>query len=420
MKLETRHSQSGPDERKESVVFTVFCLWSLVLLCRPQDYFTELEYLHPNLLLTVLTLILFVFFPQKNQGPSLLAEKQVRYYLALFAIMVVGIPASLYARLSFNTIFTEYIVFIVYVLIFYKVVDSLEKLLTVLMLGCLGSGLYFIVSLSSGLTASGRLSYGHMFDPNDLAYFALVFLPLNLLFVGREHPLWIRLSCLTAFSAGTLLIMLSGSRGGLLAFIAALLVLFFMTKAVKPSVKLLVLLVGIVLVVNAPINYERYSSILDYKNDYNSFAEEGRLSIWRIGMRTLSSYPLTGVGVNNSSYAVALDRERRGLDRVRWQPIHNSVIQIGAETGVAGLAVFVLMCVGVVRVFYRVKSTSKDDRLIRTAEMGTVGFVGMLTAAMFLSQAYSVYLAFYVVFSASVNRLITREQLVGQGVHSHG
>ncbi len=42
--------------------------------------------------------------------------------------------------------------------------------------------------------------------------------------------------------------------------------------------------------------------------------------------------------------------------------------------------------------------------------MGLLGFVGMFTAAMFLSQAYSLYWVFYVAFSAVANQLFAQEK----------
>jgi len=401
------------------MAFNALCLWSVVLLCRPQDYLVVLEPLRPNLLLTVLTVLAFLHTMQKLQGPAILAQKQLKYYLTFYLVMILSIPTSLYARLSFTTVVTEYSVCVIYCLIFYKLVDDLDKLSRVLLLGCLGSGLYFVVSLATGLAIEGRLNFGNMFDPNDLAYFTLTFLPLNLLFIGRNQPPWIRLATMFAVGAGVVLIMLSGSRGGLLGFVVALLVFLLFTSGVKTAVKVPVLLLGFVLLVNAPINYDRFSSILDLQSDYNTYAEEGRLSIWGIGLRTMITHPLTGVGVGNSSYAVGLDRQNRGLDRARWQAVHNSAIQIGAETGVAGLVLYLLLCLWVLRSFVRVKARSRNRQLVKVAEMAMVGFAGMLTAAMFLSQGYSVYLVFYVALSAVVSRFLAREQTDAGGT-THG
>jgi len=61
-------------------------------------------------------------------------------------------------------------------------------------------------------------------------------------------------------------------------------------------------------------------------------------------------------------------------------------------------------------IFRKVQKFAVSDMLIKIGEMGLVGFAGLLISAMFLSQAYSFYWAFYVVFSAVTNQLLVREQ----------
>ncbi|WP_291322985.1 hypothetical protein [Desulfonatronospira sp.] len=70
-----------------------------------------------------------------------------------------------------------------------------------------------------------------MFDPNDIAFFTLGFLPLNLVFIPRDSHFWVRLTCLGSFGMGVLIILLTGSRGGFLAFaVSAALLLLFKTR----------------------------------------------------------------------------------------------------------------------------------------------------------------------------------------------
>jgi len=87
------------------------------------------------------------------------------------------------------------------------------------------------------------------------------------------------------------------------------------------------------------------------------------------------------------------------------------VVQIGTETGVIGMTLFLLMSLNVMRILRRVKRGRCPEKLDRIAEMGLAGFVGLFVSGMFLSQAYSFYWAFYVVFSAVVSHLAARRWL---------
>jgi hypothetical protein len=68
-----------------------------------------------------------------------------------------------------------------------------------------------------------------------------------------------------------------------------------------------------------------------------------------------------------------------------------------------------MMSANVFRILIRVRANSSSDTLIRISEMGNAGFLGLLISGMFLSQAYSLYWAFYIALSASVNRLLSNE-----------
>jgi O-antigen ligase len=325
--------------------------------------------------------------------------------------MIFGIPFSLYRGLSFKFVFTEYVNVILFFFIFFKVVDSVKKAAKILLIACLGSGLYSAFALATQDYRYGRLYFGSMFDPNDLAFFAVSFLPLNLLFISRDSPKWVRVACLGSFAGGLSLILTSASRGGLLALVAvAALLLFSKSRVLNRKAKMVFSVFGIAIFLTAPINLERYKTLLDAEQDYNFWEETGRISVWKIGIRAMLENPITGTGVGTFSEAVGRDRERRHTEVRTWQAPHNMAVQIGTETGGIGLVLFLLMSFNVFRIFGKVRRNSGSEGLIRISEMGRAGFFGLFVSGMFLSQAYSFYWAFYVVLSAAVNRVYLKEK----------
>lgn len=399
------------EERKSGVVFLVFCIWAFIILCRPQDLFPALASIRPVLVIEVIMLSILVVNYGGINRQSVFKETQVKLYTAFLIIMVIGIPTSLYPGLTFMAIFTQYINVILFFFIFIKVVDTTSKVAQILQIGCLGNCLYSAFILSVGTYQYGRLYFGKMFDPNDLAFFSLAFLPLNLMFINRDNQLWLRLVHIGSFAFGALIILLSGSRGGLLAFGAVILMfLITKTKTVNFSIKIIIITLGLLLFSLAPINWDRYGTILDIEDDYNLSDEMGRISIWKIGMKAMIENPFTGVGVENFYNAVGIDRERRGLESHTWQAAHNMAVQIGAETGIIGLSFFIIMSLNVFIIFRRARKTAISDKLVRIADTGRAGFLGLFIAGMFLSQAYSVYWALYVALSGVVNQLLLNEE----------
>jgi O-antigen ligase len=148
------------------------------------------------------------------------------------------------------------------------------------------------------------------------------------------------------------------------------------------------------------IDFKRYETLSNLQEDYNLTDEEGRWNVWKRGMNFMLSNPFTGVGVGSFNAAIGLDRKERGVGRAYWQTAHNSLVQIGAETGVLGFILFGLMSFNAFRIFSKVRKNARIEALVRIGEMARVGFSGLFITSMFLSQAYSVYWAFYIALSA--------------------
>ncbi len=397
-------------EENTSLAFIIFCFWAFILICRPQNFIPALVPFRPALLSTALMVLFYCIYSKEISGPKLFKEKQVKHYFYLVFIFIMSIPTALHVRVSFESIFPDYVVTFLFFIFFYKLVNTTERLEKILLTVCLGSGLYFLSAVNSGIGSGGRLYFSTTFDPNDLAYFALVFLPLNLFFIERTHQIWKRIFCSSFIVGGILLIFLSQSRGGLISFVFAMLILLFWTQQASRLLKIIVLTSMLVVLAFAPINYERFSTLLNIEEDYNLHSETGRMTLWGIGIRAMLENPLTGVGINNFVRAVAQDRTERGLEVVRWQVAHNSLVQIGAETGVIGLSLYSFLSLNVIRIFHNVRKYSHSLRLRKISELLMVGFLGMFAASLFLSQAYSLYWVFYVVLSAALSQMLIKEQ----------
>jgi hypothetical protein len=74
-----------------------------------------------------------------------------------------------------------------------------------------------------------------------------------------------------------------------------------------------------------------------------------------------------------------------------------------------GLILFALMSFKAFRIFGHVRKEARSQSLIKIGEMARVGFLGHLVSGMFLSQAYSIYWAFYIAISAVLWRFLETE-----------
>lgn len=391
------------------LLFASFGIWSFVLLCRPQDYMTFLSNVRPGITFGVVTLALLLL----NSGRIRLVASagQTKIYTYLVFAMLLSVPFSYYPGGSFSEI-CGYSAVIISFFLFYQLADSLERLRMLLLSYCIGTAAYAVFMSFPESTGNARMSFGSMFDPNDMAFYLISIFIFNLNFITKENSRSLRLLAGISFLICSIVILQTGSRGGLISFVAVIgCLLLTRHRAVKISMLKRMFLLGAVLVSALFLNtdFERYKTLSDLRSDYNITDETGRLSIWKTGIRLMLAHPVTGVGLGRFPEAVGLDRERRGLDSARWQTAHNSLIQIGAEVGVIGLLLFCTLSYRAYKIFGLIAEKSRNDGLAHISRMARIGFIGHLLSAMFLSQAYSVYWAFYIALSAVLATLFSRE-----------
>lgn len=397
-------------QNEAKMLFFFFSIWSFILLCRPQDYFSAFGIVRPAITFGFLTLI--AYFLSEKATENIMNSKQFKLYLLFVAIMIVGIPFSFYRRASFEHVLTYVCTMPLFFFLFYQLATSIENLRSLLFTYCCGVAVYAVYILAFGKLSGERLYFGTMFDPNDIVFFLISFFTFNLLFIAKDNAAPKRILAIVNLMIGLVVIVKTGSRGGLVAFLAVCSYLLFVkTDTVKISFIAKIALVCLVILSLMPfaINSERYKTILDVQDDYNMTDETGRIAIWKIGIRMMFSHPLAGVGVSCFNEGVGRDRVQRGLASAKWQSAHNSIIQVGAETGLAGLVVFCLMSVKVFSITRKVKEKSRSKELIEISEMTRAGFIGHFLSSMFLSQAYSVYWVFYIALSAVLHRMLEKE-----------
>ncbi len=411
--VQTNMKKKSPtinSHQESTALTTVFVVWSFFMLCRPQDYLPFLGYLRPGLTLALAALFIW-FFSTKSREKKIPSDNQLKLYRYLVLVMALSIPFSYYRSASLKELI-QYGTVVLFVFLFYRIMNSAEKIRRLLFVYCVGVTAYGLSILTQGSVAEGRISFGNVFDPNDIAYYMISFIAFNVFFISRDNSGLVRLISMASILLGLLIIIKTGSRGGFIALMSVLAFFLFNRSAVfNPSFlrKVLLVLSAIIALHFIDLDYGRFRTILDYKNDYNATGEEGRIAIWKNGLKMMATHPLTGVGFNRFPEGLGRDREARGLESTKWQTAHNSLVQIGAETGIFGFMLFLVLSMNAYRIFSVTAREAGDTGLAKLGKLAQAGFIGHFIAAMFLSQAYSVYWVFYIVLSATLNRLRSEE-----------
>ncbi len=132
----------------------------------------------------------------------------------------------------------------------------------------------------------------------------------------------------------------TGSRGGLLGLVAVMFV-YLLRGRNKAAGVIVLVLAALLFVALVPSNVnERYMTIGEYQQDDSAM---GRIYAWKAGLKMMATRPLTGVGVGCFETAFGTHYRPPGFNSNRWIAPHNTLVQIGGETGVIGLAVYLYL-----------------------------------------------------------------------------
>lgn len=391
--------------------FVLFCVYTFILVGRPQDHFPALSPIRPALTMTGISALVALLRPEKGGLRALWQLPEAKYYFGLFAAMLWTIPFAMYRPSAFDFVVMQYIVNVIYFVLFATTVNTLERFRRITVVLVFSSLLFAFMGLSRGEFIQGRYSVGsEMYDPNDVAFVVIALLGFEMWALAGRFSVTLKIAAAASAIMGALLTLYTASRGGLLG-LSAFLVLF-MTLRVRRFGRgfRLLLVLGIFAAgyFNADkINVERFMTLTDLKDDYN-FEEWGRADIWERGLKLFMRDPLTGVGVTNFGVAIGMMRWDENLIP-KFQAPHSAYLEILTETGIFGSAAFLLLVGTTLWTFNRVRrlpATSQGQ--LELASLGgvlLVGFVAQLVVAAFLTQAYSMFFTLSFSASAALRRL---------------
>jgi O-antigen ligase len=375
--------------------FFLFCVWTFILIGRPQDYFSFMAAFRPVLLITALTAA-FTFLEGKRFPPGFFQIREIKLLFIFYIILVVGIPFAVHRRVAFDFAFITYVSTLAYFALFLIHVRSLWRLKKVLWVSVLGGAflsiLYLKETIVERIAGVGRISASQMYDPNDIAMVFVSLFPLAIFYgFGRARPVRRLVGFLTALLIvlGT---MVTQSRGGVIGLALVIGFLFLSSygtwKGGKKIVALVVL--GGIFLLNFGMVERRFERM---ETDYNIEGEGGRLHIWRQSLDVFLKYPVLGVGGGCSPIAIGFYRQEMGGIQA-WQVTHSSIIQIALETGVPGFIVMALLNIGAIQTLRRIQRRKEKEELATLALFAKLGLYGFWSTAFFLSHGYSIMLYF--------------------------
>jgi O-antigen ligase len=309
--------------------------------------------------------------------------------------------------------------------------------LILLCVGFIAARSVFNYARGVNLVEGGRLAgpVGGIFgNPNDLALNMVTFLPAAaVVALSRHRPAWRRVVAAGIAAMMVATIVFTRSRGGALGLLVALAALIVFGRKVRPGFGVLAIAAMLAAVPLMPSSFwTRMTSIVDAEEDARQFtgSRAARTAVMQEGITAFLDNPITGVGAGQFKNYNPTERAQP------WLEAHNAVIQVAAETGVAGVLLFVFLIVraalaaSATRRMLNVRRPRSDDvvasaldtkdrRTLYEQTVGlTAGLAGWFTCAMFASVAYNWTFYYLLALIVASRELVTERRRAERAVEA--
>ena len=241
-------------------------------------------------------------------------------------------------------------------------------------------------------------------DPNRFGQIMVVLLPLALFRIRGERSLWLRVVAAFSFILILGAMLLTYSRGAFVSFILLLLIMMFMRYIRLRQLLISIAGLAILIAVAAPGYLARIDTIRGVEglisedsNQEPDYVTRGRLTEMMAALNVFLDYPVLGVGPGQYSKYYSIDYQLNPDIALRYVPTtrraHTLYFEMGAETGIVGLAIFMAM---VLLIMFRLWQARRhwilaDPDIANMATALLLSIIGYLGTAIFLHLSYQRY-----------------------------
>jgi len=384
-----------------SLSYAGIFLFTAFVFFRPYEWSTSFFWLRSAAFwIALATTIVFVLTQLGLENSITARPREVNLVLLLTLTGLLSIPLALEPRKAWES-FLEFLKVVLIFIVMINVVRTEKRLkllwLLVLVATCILS-INAVQDYRSGVLALRGMrikgSIGGLFDnPNDLALHLVTIFPiaLALLFSSRNALTKIAYLFTALLTVGG--IVVTFSRGGFLALVAAsVLLLWKFARNSRWLIAPVAVALIAVFVVLAPGGYKQR---LSTTGDDSSVA---RFDDLKRSFYVAVRHPVLGVGMDN--YILFSNSNKAS---------HNAYTQVAAEMGAAAAVFYILFILAPFKGLRRIDHRSYDDPAARRFFYMSIALqaslVGYMVASFFASVAYLWYIYYLVAYAVCLRRI---------------
>jgi O-antigen ligase len=319
--------------------------FTTLLFFRPQDHIPGLGALHLAEL-TAIGGLAAMAVRRLSSGQTIAhVNGEVVGVIALGAVIVLTLPFSIWPGGSLTVFSDIYVKIILIFALMMSTITSPRRVRQMTWIMIVASGYIAARAVSDYLRGVNlvegdrvRGAVGGMFEnPNDLALNLVTFLAPTLFIIFQEKRASRRLFACAIAAAMMGAIVCTKSRSGFLGLVAmAAVVLYYMAQK-KPAIVMGVVLAGCMALPVMPSSFwDRMDSIANADED-TSGSRAARLRLIDQGIEVFLENPVTGIGAGQFQ-----NYNAPGMIE-KWRVTHNVWLQVAADLGMFGLAIFAFL-----------------------------------------------------------------------------
>ena len=360
---------------------------------QPVAFFPELESLRLVRILSFVALLAWILNMMIKR--RFVFTKSIQNGLIILYGVLVLNSSFMYPEYSFPFFIESLKVFILFFLIVNLVVTERKLMIFVSMIAAMGAaisliGIYQHVKGMGVVYASEGIVRvcGPFLDPNDFASHLISIIPLVMCLFWYTKAIMPKLMLLFISSLLVIALVFTYSRGGAVGLGIVLIGVFIELLFQKRKTKWIyiggVIFMAIISISLIPENYrQRLQTVTITKES----AIQSRLDAWQTGFEMMKSKPWIGIGLATYKYNYA-PYAPPGVDPRRMLVAHNMFINVGAESGIPSLAVFLLI---ILISFWDMVTALKDSArnglyfVASLSKFLIISLLGFLACSVFLS-----------------------------------
>jgi putative inorganic carbon (HCO3(-)) transporter len=399
-------------KRKQFVeAYISLALFMVVYCARPGDWIPGLSSVPLAKIAGLLALIAFVVsLGQRRER----LPREVIFVILLTGQLFLTVPfSSVWKGGAFMTTLDFAKVGLI-VVVMVMAITSAKRLHRILFIQAASVAAISAVAVWKGRMLGGRLEgvlNGNYSNPNDLALAIVISLPLCLVLLLLSKNNLSKVVWAFAMVIMSYAVLLTGSRGGFLAFVVttALCLWEFAIQGRRIYLLVIAAILGIVLWASSSAMVGgrlkgTFNSEADVASAYDS-AQARQQLFWR-SIEVTARHPLFGIGPGNFA-------ELSG----NWHVTHNSYTQMSSEGGIPALIFYIMILWYGFKNVRRIKRLSRDQKELQLlAGALHASLAGFVVGSLFASYAYQFFPYFLVAYTTVLLRIAKRHALQSEKV----